>query len=297
MLTFMGDRSSYCDGVSRRDFLRVGALAMGGLTLPELLRAEALAGSKATGKSIINIYLGGGPTHMDTFDLKPDAPAEFRGEFKPIATNAAGVDICELMPRLATVGDKFTIVRSITDMSNEHSSVQSDSGWPENSLKPIGGRPGIGAVMSKVLGTSQTSARGTSPTFMDLGNWTRPGYLGPMYAAFRPDGSGRANLRLNREISTARLDDRKSLLDSLDRISREADTHGMMTAIDSYTERAVGIITSGALAKALDTSTESPDVVSRYNSSSNRQENNSVLTARRLDRKDHAFPFAKCGCA
>ena len=96
MWDFFSGQQQFCDGISRRGFLKIGGLALGGLTLPKLLQAEAAAGAKATGKSIINIYLSGGPTHMDTFDLKPQAPKEFRGEFSPIATNSPGLDICEL---------------------------------------------------------------------------------------------------------------------------------------------------------------------------------------------------------
>src|SRR5579871_1120641 len=150
MLTFLGQKQRFCDGVSRRDFLQVGGLAIGGLTLPKLLRAEQAAGSRATGKSIINIYLPGGPTHMDTFDLKPTAAKEFRGEFMPIATNVPGMEICELMPQLACRGDKFSVIRSISGLRDEHAPQQSDSGWSEQSLRNMGGRPGIGSVMSKL---------------------------------------------------------------------------------------------------------------------------------------------------
>ena len=103
MLTFFGGKQRFCDGVSRRNFLKVGALATGGLTLADVLRLEARAGSSRP-KSIINIYLGGGPTHMDTFDLKPDAPVEFRGEFRPIATNVPGMEICELSCKFSRSG-------------------------------------------------------------------------------------------------------------------------------------------------------------------------------------------------
>src|SRR5690606_36792375 len=159
-------------------FLKVGGLALGGLSLPGLLRAEQAAGSRATGKSIINIYLPGGPTHMDTFDLKPDAPREYRGEFRPIATNAPGVEICELLPQLATVAEKFSIVRSIYGIRDEHNPSQSDSGWSESELRSVGGRPGIGAVMSRVYGASQVTPHGAAPTAVDLTGWTKSGYLG-----------------------------------------------------------------------------------------------------------------------
>src|SRR5256885_11324649 len=101
MLRIDGGRSRFCDGVSRRNFLRVGALGFAGLTLPSLLRAEAAAGVRNSHKSVIMIFLPGGPAHQDLFDLKPDAPSEIRGEFSPIRTNVPGMQICELMPMLA----------------------------------------------------------------------------------------------------------------------------------------------------------------------------------------------------
>ena len=112
MFTFESEAQRFCDRFARRDFFRIGGLAIGGLTLPGLLRAENASGGRATGKSIINIYLAGGPTHLDTFDLKPTAPREFRGEFMPISTNVLGMEICELMPRLAQIGDQFSVIRS-----------------------------------------------------------------------------------------------------------------------------------------------------------------------------------------
>lgn len=282
MLNLTGALSrGYCDGVSRRDFLRIGSVALGGLSLPQLLRAEALAGDRATGKSIINIFLSGGPTHMDTFDLKPQAPAEFRGEFRPIATNAPGMEICELLPELATVADRFSIVRSITDMNNEHTNVQSDSGWSTRSLESIGGRPSVGSVMSKLLGPAQTTSQGTAPTFVDLSRRSKPGFLGQVHAAYQPDGIGRDNLQLNRSLTPDRLDDRRSLLGQLDKLRSEADSSGMMTAMDSFTERAVGIVTSGHLAKALDTKHEDPRLVERYGTD-RRYSGQNFLVARRL---------------
>lgn len=265
MLEFQGNsQGSFCDGVQRRQFLKIGGLALGGLSMADLLRAEAQAGTFNSTKSIINIYLPGGPTHMDTFDLKPMAPKEFRGEFNPISTNVSGVEICELMPELATVADKYSIVRSITDFRNEHNSKQSESGWSQRDLMAIGGRPGIGAVMSKLMGASQETRFGVAPTCVDLTGWTRPGFLGQTHAAYRPDGIGRSNLELNRAVSVSRLDDRKQLLSGLDNLNRDADKSGMMDALDSFNQRAVGIITSGELYKALDTKNEDPRLLDRY---------------------------------
>ncbi len=264
MLTFLGQRQRFCDQVSRRDFLRIGGLAMGGLTLPKLLQAEQAAGGRATGKSIINIYLPGGPTHMDTFDMKPKAAKEFRGELMPVATSVPGMEICELMPKLAGMGDKFSVVRSITGLRDEHAPQQSDSGWSESSLRTMGGRPGIGSVMSKLWGPSQTTPHGTAPTFVDLTGWTKTGFVGQVNAGFRPDGEGRQNLKLNSQVNLDRLDDRKGLLTGLDRLRRDVDSHGMLSAVDSFTERAVGIVTSGELAKSLDLRNEDPRLLARY---------------------------------
>src|SRR5688572_20063448 len=280
MLTFFGSKQRYCDGISRRNFLKVGALATGGLTLADLFRMEAQAGSSQAPKSIINIYLAGGPTHMDTFDLKPDAPAEFRGEFRPIATNAPGVEICELLPQLAKMGDKFAIIRSVTGVRDEHSPRQSDSGWSENDLRSMGGHPGLGPVVSKVYG----STHGTAPTAVALSGFTEHGFLPQVYRDFRPDGQGRSNLQLNNNMTAERLNDRKSLLDGLDRIRRDADQSGAMSALDSFNERAITVVTSGTLAEALDARKEDPRVLERYGMERNGSYggNRNFLLARRL---------------
>lgn len=284
MLTFLGKSQHFCDKVARRDFFRIGGLAIGGLTLPSLLQAEDASGGRSTGKSIINIYLPGGPTHMDMFDLKPTAAREFRGEFMPIPCNVPGMEICELMPKLATIGDKFSVVRSITGLRDEHAPNQSDSGFSEQSLRNMGGRPGIGSVMSKLWGPSQTTPKGTAPTFVDLTGWTKVGFAGQVNAGFRPDGEGRQNLTLNQQVSVSRLDDRKALLGGLDRLQRSVDHTGMLTAIDSYTERAVGIVTSGELAKAMDLRHEDPRQLQRYGESARRNGmgNERFILARRL---------------
>ncbi len=281
MFTFYGQSRTFCDRFARRDFLCIGGLAIGGLTLPNLLRAEQASGPRATGKSIINIYLAGGPTHLDTFDLKPTAAREFRGEFMPIQTNVPGMEICELMPKLAQLGDKFSVVRSISGLHEEHAPNYSDSGWSELSLKNIGGRPGIGSVMSKLWGPSQTTGHGTAPTFVDLTGWTKTGFVGQVNAGFRPDGEGRQNLSLNGRVSLKRLDDRRALLSGLDRLQRNVDQSGMLTAIDSYTERAAGIVTSGELAKAIDLRQEDPRQLQRYGTD-NGMGNDRFVMARRL---------------
>ena len=271
-----------CDGVRRREFLSVGAAGIGGLTLAGLLRADerpdGIAGWQK--KSIINVYLGGGPSHLDTFDLKPDAPQEFRGEFRPIETNVAGIQICELLPELARRMDQLAIIRSLTGLNEEHTPNQTESGWSESSLRSTGGRPSLGSVVARLQGANN----GACPTFVDLTGHTKYGFLGPVYGAFRPDGEGRANLSLAWGVTVNRLDDRTRLLTGLDRLKREADGGGAMKAMDSFAERAVSVITSGAVAKALDLNQEDPRIRDRYlgNAANPNRENDRFLLARRL---------------
>ena len=281
MLNWFGRQHGYCDGIGRRDFFKIGGLAMGGLTLPNLLRAESQSNGRATRKNIINIFLSGGPSHMDTFDLKPNAPKEFRGEFEPIATNVPGFEICQHMPLLAQSADKITAIRSIVGMNDEHTNIQSDTGWPNTSLMSIGGRPSIGSVMSKIWSPAQTTPAGTAPTFVDLSGSSSPGFLGQIFAPYRPDGEGRSNLKLNQSVSRSRLEDRRTLLSGFDKMRRDVDASGMMNALDSFSERAVGIITSGRISKALDVSQADPRSVDRYGISS-RRDLERFLVARRL---------------
>ena len=145
MLKILGKAYRHCDGVRRRDFLTAGAITLGGLTLADLLRAEAAAGIKSSAKAIINIHLDGGPPQMDMIDPKPEAPVEIRGEFKPIATKIAGLRVCELMPKVASIADKFAFIRSLVGSAGAHDAFQCQSGFPANNLQSLGGRPALGA--------------------------------------------------------------------------------------------------------------------------------------------------------
>ncbi|HYF00648.1 MAG TPA: DUF1501 domain-containing protein, partial [Planctomycetota bacterium] len=206
MLTFYGDRKSCCDGVARRSFLKIGATGLaGGLALPHLLRAESNGSSR---KALINVHLSGGPSHQDMWDLKPDAPSEYRGEFNEIATNVPGMRICELFPKLAQRADKFSIIRGLVGSVDEHSSSTSMTAYPEKSLASVGGHPSIGAVVNKVSSSTGNAA----PPFVSLMGMVTPGYLGPVYSPFVPDGAGRGNLKLDRQISADRLKNREELL-------------------------------------------------------------------------------------
>ncbi|MBI1375108.1 MAG: DUF1501 domain-containing protein [Phycisphaera sp.] len=280
MLTFYGKRNGYCDSVSRRSFMRIGALGLGGLTMIDLMRLEAQAGIKSSHKALINVHLGGGPSHQDTWDLKPDAPAEYRGEFNPISTNVPGMQICELFPKLATMADRFSVIRSIVGSDGQHASFMTQSGWSKKDLAAVGGEPSIGAVVTKLKGST-----GDAPPFVSLMGNVEPGYLGPTCTPYQPDGRGRANLTLRREMSADRMQNRAKLLSELDTMKRDCDSSGYMQAMDTFTQRAVDVVCSGRLADALDNDKEDPKVRARYRASGDRnatREAEQFLTARRL---------------
>jgi hypothetical protein len=245
--------------------------------MADLLRADSISGGARRPKSLINIALPGGPSHMDMFDLKPDAPAEYRGEFRPISTVVPGFDICEHMPELAQVADKIAVVRSIVDASNEHTTKQADSGWPEKSLREMGGRPGVGAVASKLLGRV-----GSCPVAaVSLTGHTSPGFLGQSLRDFSPGTSARNSLKLN--VAEERLNDRNALLGTLDKFRRDADSSGAMKAMDRFTQDAIDVVTSPEFSDALDTSKEPASGRDRYGKEGNaRQSNEKFLQARRL---------------
>src|SRR6185436_4131713 len=187
MLSIFGQPYRHCDGISRRRFLAAGALTVGGLTLADLLRAEAAAGIRSSQKAVINLHLDGGPPQMDLIDLKPDAPSEIRGEFSGIDTAIPGLQICELLPKLASIADRFTFIRSLVGSAGAHDAFQCQSGFAAKDLQSLGGRPALGSVVAKLRG----SARDVAPPFVDLmqgrplgRNSARPGFLGPTYTPF-----------------------------------------------------------------------------------------------------------------
>src|SRR5437762_6421486 len=146
MLTIYGPRQRFCDGISRRSFLKIGALGLGGLTMPEIFRAEAQAGIGKSHKAVIMIFLPGGPSHQDIFDLKTDAPSEIRGEFKPIKTKVPGIQICEHLPLLASMMDKLALIRSIVGANGDHYAVQCLTGRDSRNAPP-GGWPCLGSTL------------------------------------------------------------------------------------------------------------------------------------------------------
>lgn len=273
---------------SRRDLLKVGGTGLLGISLTDLLRSEAHAGVESSLKSVINIHLDGGPPQHDTIDPKPDAPAEIRGEFQPIRTKVPGFIVSELMPKVAGLADRIAFVRSLVGSAGAHDAFQCQSGYPAASLRSIGGRPAVGCVVSKLLGSAEDPA----PAFIDLmqgrpmvRDSARPGFLGPTYRPFRPDisqmfsrelepgmknelaarGPGRGmELTLSEGLTVERLDDRMRLLANFDRFRRELDTSGSMEAMDRFGQQAIQILTSGRLAAALDLDREPASIRQLY---------------------------------
>jgi hypothetical protein len=271
MLTIFGrSDNSFCDRVSRRSFLRIGALGVGAgaLTLSDVMRAEARANTRSRHKAVIHVFLGGGPPHQDMWEIKTDAPKEIRGEFKPISTKVPGLQIGEVFTRIAGMMDKFAVIRSVYGCQDRHDAVQCLTGWPFGSLSPLGGRPSIGAAVSKLQGPVYASV----PPFVGLAArtqhmpWSDPGqigFLGPAYSPFKPDGEGLANMKLN-GITLDRLGDRRQLLASFDKLRRDIDATGVFDGLDTFTQQALDVLTSSRLLEALDISKEEARVRERY---------------------------------
>jgi hypothetical protein len=282
MLTITGQAEGrFCDGISRRDFLRIGGLALGGLSLPDLLRAETLAGTKHSHKAVIMVFLAGGPPHQDMVDLKPDSPSGIRGEFRPIATDVPGLDVCEHMPRLARMMSNFAVLRSIVGSGPDHSAGQCMTGYKDAISRAQGGRPSLGSVVSLLQG----QVRPDIPSFVGLAprtiepRWSNPGepgFLGLAHAPFTPlrgekpmgplkHAGGSAGFSLDeRTTIPTRLASRRSLLGELDDFRRSIDRSGVMEGMDEFSRQAFEILASRRVFEALDVSREDPRLRARY---------------------------------
>lgn len=270
MLTILGKKQPLCDGIARRSFLKIGGLALGGLSLPSLLRAESQSGQRNQHKSVIMVFLPGGPSHLDIWDLKPNAPVEIRGEFRPIQTRLPGVQICEHLPKLAQRLDQFALIRSLVGAQNEHASELCFGGYGyRDSIAR--NQPALGAAVSKLQGPVHAAV----PPFISLAHPTpngwndpgRPGFVGPAHSPFRPAGEHRASMVLD-DITLERLGDRKQLRTSFDRLRRKVDASGVLESVDLYTQQAIDVLTSSHLLKALEIEREDPRVRARYGTGS-----------------------------
>jgi len=259
MLTLWGEKHKLCGGITRRGFLKIGGLGAG-LTLADMLRLRAGASGAASPrpKSVIMVCLFGGPPHTDTYDLKPDAPAEYRGEFRPIATNVPGANICELFPRQARMWDKFSVVRSVVAGQSDHRDHETHTGFMQAAARPC-----FGSVVSKIRGVSPEGM----PPFVNLrfeSSALEPTYLGQEHRAFAPRGEALLNLSLSPSVSVERLNQRRTMLSQFDGVRREVDTTGTLDAIDAFSGQAYDMILSGAVRRALDISRETERIRDRY---------------------------------
>uniref|UniRef100_A0A7C4LMF6 DUF1501 domain-containing protein n=1 Tax=Schlesneria paludicola TaxID=360056 RepID=A0A7C4LMF6_9PLAN len=290
MFTWWGQQRRFCDGISRRSFVRMGGLAVGGLTLADLLRLEASGAAKRGHKAVIMVYLSGGLAHQDTFDLKPQAPREVRGEFQPIATSVPGLEFCEHLPKLARVADRCVVIRSVVGQRDEHSSFQNLTGYTMGEVQR-NEYPNFGSAVAKVLGAVDP----LTPPFVDLFptmqhrpyNSTGAGYLGSAYNQVRADGEDLASMKL-RYVPPGQFESRRQLLRELDVLRRKLDARGLDHVAENY-RRAFDVLTSSKIVDALDVEKEDPLLRERYGKGSSKHLgdgaplwNDQLLIARRL---------------
>jgi uncharacterized protein (DUF1501 family) len=275
-----GKTAPYCDGLHRRSFLQIGVAGLASLGLADLLRARAAAESPRTkDTSVILLWLDGGPSHLDLYDMKPEAPAEYRGIWKPIRTNVPGIEVTELFPKQARVADKFSLVRSLHHDTGDHFTGGHAMLTGRNG-KVSGGRtdgeyPGIGSIVAKLRGPNRPGmpAYVGVPHSMSIG--LRPGYFGANYLGtphnpFDTGGDPNApgfqipSLRLAGNLTIDQLDDRRRLLQHFDTLRRDVDQAGTFDALDRFDREAYELVTGPNARRAFDLSKEDPHLRDRY---------------------------------
>ena len=275
MISIEGGSHRLCSGVSRRDVLRIGTLGVTGFALSDLLqlKAEAATG-RGKAKSIIMIHLSGGPSHVDTYDPKPDAPEEIRGEFKAISTKVPGIQIGEHFPRQAAMMDQLAIIRSCHKvLPEEHASSLMACGYSYTERRAQGEHPSIGSVLAKL----RSGPEAIIPPYVSLRGMNYEtglgaGFLGPSYEALAYDGPGRDDLKLR--VAANRQDGRRKMLGKLNGFRQAVDT-GAVQSQDVFVQRALEIVASSQTYDALDVSKETEETRKRYG-------NEHFLRARRL---------------
>ncbi|MBI3840080.1 MAG: DUF1501 domain-containing protein [Planctomycetia bacterium] len=291
-----GSTRKYCDGISRRSFVQLGVAGMASVGLPELLRAKEAShemGHVKKDTSVILLWLDGGPGHMDMYDMKPEAPAEYRGLWNPIRTNVPGFEITELYPRQAKIADKFSVVRSLHHDNGDHFTgghYMLTSRGGASGADTAGKYPSICSIATKVCGARQPGmpAHVAVPYASSIG--LRPGYFGANYLGlahnpFETNGDPNSptfsveNIQLANALTINRLEDRHGLLKHFDRMRRDVDTSGAMETMDRFERSAFEMVAGGAARKAFDLSSEDPKLRDRYGRTSWGQ---STLLARRL---------------
>jgi len=291
-----GGTQRYCDGISRRSFVQIGAAGMASVGLPAILQAKEASAQRGIARkdtAVILVWLDGGPSHMDLYDLKPEAPAEYRGIWQPIPTNVAGIEISELFPRQAQVADKFSIVRSLHHNNGDHFAgghiiLTSRSG--ASGADQAGKYPSIGSIAARSLGPRKPGmpAYVAVPYAASIG--LRPGYFGANYLGrehnpFETDGDPNSdnfkvqNLNLAGEMTLSRLESRRSLFQDFDRMRRDVDASGAVEAMNRFQQDAYQLVSSEAARNAFDMTKENPQLREQYGRHSWGQ---SMLLARRL---------------
>lgn len=292
MLNLWGRRSVRdCSGVSRRDVLRVGWLGLGGLTLPGLLAARAAQAGSSPSKetSVVFLFLSGGPSHIDTYDMKPAAPAEIRGPFHPISTRLPGLELCELMPRQAAVADRMSLVRTFSHEDGNHGSAvhwvatgvlhpPADLGAPQIAPFP-------GSVAARLRGVHRRTGMPPYISLHRMPTADGPAYLGVGCAPFEAGGPATENIGLATGLDLHRLQDRGQLRTEFDRLRRRADTQGLMDGVDDFQRQAMALVSGQTARDAFDLQRENPKVVERYGEGLGRK----LLLARRVCEAGAAF--------
>jgi hypothetical protein len=271
-----------CDGGTRRDFLKVGALGLGGLMLPDLLRARAAAaaaGKPTRSTSVIWLWLGGGPSHIETFDPKMSAPAEYRSTVGAVQSNVPGIELGGIFPKLAQAADRMAFVRSFAHSNSGHGGgthwVMTGYNFPpaDNGQGQV--KPGFGSILARYRGAN--NAQTGLPTYVRLGGilGDGPAWLGPAYAPFDTGGNAQSNMNL--KVTLDHLADRRTLLKEFDALDRRVDQSGLMDGIDSFEAQAFDLILSRAR-ETFDINREEPRARDHYGPGLGQQ----LLLARRL---------------
>jgi hypothetical protein len=284
MLTFSNQRRTLdCDGTTRRDFLRIGALGAGGLALPSLLQARAAAAAQkqpVKNTSVVWLWLSGGPTHIETFDPKMDSPSEFRSTTGEVKTKLPGVSLGGTFSKMASVADQMAFVRSFAHNDSGHGSGTHFvmTGYSDRNIDNGGlpSRPAMGAICSKVRGANNATTG--MPTYVRLGGIGAdgPAFLGKSYAPFESSGESKRDMDLRTDLD--RIDDRRTLLTGLDRFQRQADRSGLMDGLTAFEQQAFSLVLGNA-PQAFDLKHESPAVLAKYGKQTLAQQ---MLVARRL---------------
>jgi hypothetical protein len=284
MLNLPGSRLRIdCDGTTRRDFLKIGTLGLSGFLLPDLLRARAAAaasGTQTRNTSVVWLWLGGGPTHIETFDPKMTAPAEFRSVVGAIPTNVPGIELGSVLPRMARVADQMAFVRSFAHTNSGHGGgthwVMTGYNFPpaDNGQSPI--KPGLGAILARFRGANNPATG--LPTYVRQGGilGDGPAWLGSAYAPFDTGGNARRNMNL--QVTLDRLAERRSLLREFDTLNRNLDRSGVMTGLDAFETQAFDLLLSRAR-EVFDVTREEPRTRDLYG---NTNLGRHLLLARRL---------------